>query len=262
MTLIDQFCGGVSQATYRKVPFTLTVGDWQLDDGQYVVDFATAYVTDTSDDNVQFSSSIVGNAQAHIIWEKKSGGGGIIFTTAVIPTGTITGVIKIFDNEDGKVPVLIEDTVVPIANGGTGESTLNGAKETLGINDLSDYVGDIGTFSQNSRLESSDMTGSNIDVITKSYTPKTNRILVIGTIKAYCQVSTNVNMYLKCGTNSQLVCQVDGYGGAAGYQNMFGMYVFDVTPNEAVNVVLNFTSGNSNSKISAYNRQYLNIIDL
>jgi hypothetical protein len=36
---------------------------------------------------------------------------------------------------------MIENTVVPIANGGTGESTLAGAKQALGIQDLAEQIG-------------------------------------------------------------------------------------------------------------------------
>lgn len=140
MTKIDQYCGAINQSTYRKIPFTLALADWSQSGGQWVVNFDTIYVTDTSDDNVKFSDSIVSYEKAHIFWEKKSGGGGIKFTTATKPTGAITGVITAFDNDDGKVPTLLEDTVTPIANGGTGQSTLNGAKQALGITDLADHM--------------------------------------------------------------------------------------------------------------------------
>ena len=140
MTLIDQYCGAINQSTYRLVPFTLAVNDWVSSGGQWVVNFLTAYVTASSDEIITFGSSLT-NAQAHIIAEKKSGGGGVVFTTATKPTGAIQGMMRIFDNDDHKIPILVEGTVTPIANGGTGQSTLSGAQQALGITALSNQIG-------------------------------------------------------------------------------------------------------------------------
>lgn len=139
MTLIDQYCGAINQSTYRLVPFTLAVNDWVSSGGQWVVDFSTAYVTASSDEIITFGSSLT-NAQAHIIAEKRSGGGGVKFTTATKPTGAIQGMIRIFDNDDHKIPILVEGTVTPIANGGTGQSNLSGAQQALGITALSNQM--------------------------------------------------------------------------------------------------------------------------
>ena len=110
------------------------------DNNVYTAEYTTAYVTSTSIDTVKFSDTIISYAKAHILWEKKSGGGGIVFTTTIIPTGSITGVIEAIDAEDGKVPVIIEDTTVAIANGGTGQSSLAGIKNAFGIDALSEQI--------------------------------------------------------------------------------------------------------------------------
>ena len=76
-------------------------------------------------------------------YEKKSGGGGITFYANAKPSGTLIGKAYVLDNDDGKLPVIIESTVVGIENGGTGQSTLVGAKSVLGITELADHLANI-----------------------------------------------------------------------------------------------------------------------
>jgi len=128
---------GINNGTMRDVPIAVAVADW-TGSGPYTANFTTAYVTTTSKEIVMFDSSLASYAKAHINVAKKSGGGGLTLTTTTKPTGTITGTAYVWDNDDGKVPTLIEDTVVQIANGGTGQSSLAGAKSALGITALSD----------------------------------------------------------------------------------------------------------------------------
>ena len=146
MSIIDTFCGDINKSTLRDVPFAIAVNDWVSSNGQWVANFTTAYVTATSKEIGYYNKSIVDYAKAHILMEKKSGGGGLVFTTAKKPTGLIEGTVLVFDNDDLKLPVLIEDTVVSIANGGTGANTLAGAKNNLGITALSDQIANVTGF--------------------------------------------------------------------------------------------------------------------
>ena len=126
--------------TLRPIPFALAVGDWSASGNDFVANYITAYVTDTSIDVMTWGESYGQYAKADVIADKISGGGGITFKTHIKPSGTIMGTIYTIDAPDGKVPVLIEGTVTPIANGGTGQSSLAGAKQVLGITDLADHI--------------------------------------------------------------------------------------------------------------------------
>lgn len=141
----DQVCEnlGIDRSTMRQVPFTIAVSDWSGSSPSFTANFLTEYVTNNSVELVVFDSSLGEYAQAHIDSVKKTGGGGITFTTAVKPTGPISGNILVWANNDGKLPVLIEGTVTPIANGGTGQSSLSGAKQALGITALSEQIANV-----------------------------------------------------------------------------------------------------------------------
>ena len=138
----DQICEnlGINRSTMRVVPFAIATTDWTGNSSPYTATFLTSYITSASVEEVIYDSSIASYAKAHISSAKKSGGGGLVFTSAKKGTGTITGNILVWANDDGKLPVLIEDTVTPIANGGTGQSSLAGAKQALGITALSEVI--------------------------------------------------------------------------------------------------------------------------
>ena len=139
--IIDEITGTAhSASTLRDIPITFATSDWTLTNGHYVAEFTTAYITTTSKDFVIFDESYKNYAQSDIVAEKKSGGGGMVFTTDVQPTGIITGTIYTVDANDGKVPVLLEDTVTPIVNGGTGQNTIGGVKQAFGITALEEDV--------------------------------------------------------------------------------------------------------------------------
>lgn len=130
----------INKSTLRDVPFAIAVSDWSSVTGGFSATFNTAYVTTASKEILTYDNSLASYAKAHINAAKKSGGGGITFTTATKPTGTITGNAYVFDNDDHKIPTLIESTVTPIANGGTGQSSLAGAQQALGITALSNQI--------------------------------------------------------------------------------------------------------------------------
>lgn len=120
--------------TMREVPFTITASQWALNaDDLYEAVFTTSYVTSTSHDFVEFDESIE-NATDGIKVTKASTG--MKFLSRRVPAGSISGTITPLDNADGKIAVVLEDTVVPISNGGTGASSVAGAKENLGITAL------------------------------------------------------------------------------------------------------------------------------
>lgn len=134
----EQVCSnlGIERTTLRDVPFAIATSDWTLSSGVYVAEVASDYVTAACKFISYYDKTLRDYAQADILDEMKSGGGGIKFTTAILPTGTIMGTALVFAPHDNKVPTLIENTVTPIANGGTGQSTLAGAQEVLGITAL------------------------------------------------------------------------------------------------------------------------------
>ena len=123
----------ISQMTKRYVTLAVATSEWTLSSGVYTAEFTTAYVTATSHEKIFWDKAYFDYAVTAVDATKKSGGGGVILTTATIPTGTIQGQLEIIDNDDGKIPTIIEATTVPIANGGTGASNLAGAKANLEI---------------------------------------------------------------------------------------------------------------------------------
>lgn len=165
--IIDEITGTAhSASTLRDIPIMIATTDWTLTGGKYVAEFDTAYITETSKDFVIFDESYKMFAQADVVADKKTGGGGMVFKTAVQPIGYISGTIYTVDANDGKVPVLLEDTVTPIANGGTGQSTLASAKQAFGItsleNDVSTLQNDVTTLSGNlaNLIKYKDYTGT------------------------------------------------------------------------------------------------------
>ena len=142
MDLLDAAYGAINQSTMRPVPFAVAVSDWEAVTGGFSATYNSAYITATSQEILTYTKSIE-NAAAHIDAEKKSGGGGLVFTTAKKPTGTVQGTAYVFDNDDHTLPVIIEGTVTPIANGGTGQSSLAGAQSALGITALSEHIANL-----------------------------------------------------------------------------------------------------------------------
>ena len=209
MTKIDTAFGNMSKATMRDVPFAVAVADWTASGDDWVAEFATTYVTGTSKEfGFYDTDSMTQYAKAVIDLAKKPGGGAIVFTTAKKPTGTITGTLYVWDSDDGKIPVIIENTVVPIENGGTNASNLVGAKQNLGI---ADCESDINTLSEaitniNNRFTTKtsgslhDITASGIYYLTGGVTDKP---------------VANGGIYVVACYNSDLMvgfyCSTDGY---------------------------------------------------
>lgn len=128
------------KTTLRDIPITVTVNDWELSNGVYTAEFDSEYITGSSKEITIFDSTYRTYARDDIIISKQTGGGGLVLTTGVIPTGTISGTIYAIDTDDGKVAVVMEETTVPIANGGTGQSTLAGAQDALGITEINNQM--------------------------------------------------------------------------------------------------------------------------
>lgn len=119
-------------STLRAIPFTVELSDWSSSNNIYTATVSSAYVTSTSIDFVIFDDSkrlFIDD----VTTAKASGGGGIVFSTGEIPVDDISGTIYVVDNDDGKTHMIIENTIMPIANGGTGASSMTGAQTNLGI---------------------------------------------------------------------------------------------------------------------------------
>ena len=122
----------------RKVPFAVGIDDWVSSEGSFTAEFANQYITTSSFEIGTYDRSIRDNAKGDIVMEKKDGGGGMVFTTAKKPTGVISGTLYVFDNNDNKIPVILESTVVPIENGGTEATTEAGIRQNIGLGSASD----------------------------------------------------------------------------------------------------------------------------
>ena len=152
-------------STLRDIPFSISVNDWVVSGSHYVATVSSTYVTATSREWVTFDSSFRLHAKSDISIDKTSGGGGITLTTSVIPSGSIQGTLYVIDANDGKVPIVIEGTVMPIENGGTGQNTLSGAQNALGISALSDRVD---TLDSKVEMDFGSITASSVAVFLKA----------------------------------------------------------------------------------------------
>ena len=119
--------------TMRKLQFSIAVGDWTESSGVYTAEWLNDYITTSSFEIATYDHTLRDNGKGDIELEKKSGGGGLVFTTNALPTGTITGIVYVFDTQDGKLPVLLEDGTVEIEQGGTGATTAAGALANFGL---------------------------------------------------------------------------------------------------------------------------------
>ena len=123
--------------TMRRVPFAIGKDDWVENSGTFTYEFMNAYVTSSSFEIGTYDHSYRDYAKADVDMDKKSGGGGMVFTTTARPSGTISGSLYVWDNNDNKIPVILEDTVVPVENGGTDSTTVAGIRSKIGLSSAS-----------------------------------------------------------------------------------------------------------------------------
>ena len=115
-------------STLRDVPFSIATTDWVLSNGTYSYTVSSLYITSASKDFVVFDSS-VRNMQNDITTTKVYGGGGMTFSTSLIPTGTMSGHIYTIANSDGKTTIIVEDAFIfkPFTVALTPVTNANGA---------------------------------------------------------------------------------------------------------------------------------------
>ena len=130
-------------STFRSIPFSIATNAWTLSNNKYTATFSSNYITKISKEIVLFDETLERSSSCILI-DKAQNGGGLIFTVETIPDGTITGIIYSIDRDDGKIPILLENTVIPISSGGTGASDADGARSNLGIDTiLSQKIGNL-----------------------------------------------------------------------------------------------------------------------
>ena len=75
--------------------FSIATTDWTLSNGVYTATYTSSSITSSSVTIVRYDESIAGQPTTNIFDEKVSGG--VQFTTTVLPTGTISGDIAVFN---------------------------------------------------------------------------------------------------------------------------------------------------------------------
>lgn len=128
--------------TMRDVPFAIATTDWTSSNGVYRADFTSQYITADSKEFAIYDNTIRTAAKGDINVEKTTVSNSVVmrFTTNRMPTSTIAGKFYVWANDDNKVPTIIENTVVGLENGGTGQSSLAGAQQALGITALNEKI--------------------------------------------------------------------------------------------------------------------------
>lgn len=99
--------------TLRVVPFSIGVASWTLANGVYSCTVSSAYVTSTSVEFIEYDSSYRTAVRGDVNATKATGGGGVVFTTDVLPVATLSGEIRVFDSDDGKVAIVTQMTALP-----------------------------------------------------------------------------------------------------------------------------------------------------
>ena len=127
-------------STMRTVPFLLLTTDWLTVTNGYSAEFLTEFITATSREIVIFDENLQ-NASTNLTINKNSTNNGLKFDTEELPVGSISGTIYITDRNDGRVAVILQDTVIPINRGGTGANSAALARGNLSVPSISDING-------------------------------------------------------------------------------------------------------------------------
>lgn len=98
-------------AMFRDIPFSILTTDWESVTGGYEYTLETSHVTASSKD-ITILDETIRNLTGDMSTAKVSGGGGIVFTAASLPSGTISGTLYTIDNMDGKTNVIVDDAFV------------------------------------------------------------------------------------------------------------------------------------------------------
>lgn len=98
VSAINEIASSYSPFTINDVSFSIPVSSWTTITGGYSAEYTSNDITATSKEVTNFDASFRTYGKADIIAVKKTGGGGMVFTTSIIPTGTISGNILVFDN--------------------------------------------------------------------------------------------------------------------------------------------------------------------
>lgn len=132
-----------SRPFFTTFGFSIAVSDW-TGSGPYTCDITNSAVGANTTIDVYPDYDGCGDVFAKLSWQRTQNGtgpdfywtplsNGVRFIVNSLPTGTITGTVRVLGSSSDHRMVMVSDDVIPIAKGGTNATNAAGARVNLGL---------------------------------------------------------------------------------------------------------------------------------
>lgn len=132
-----------SRPFFTTFGFSIAVTDW-TGDGPYTYDLTHSAVGANTTIDVYPDFEGCGDVFAKLTWHRTQNGtgpdfywtplsNGVRFIVHTMPTGTISGTVRVLGSSSDHRMVMVSDDVIPLAKGGTNATNAEGARVNLGL---------------------------------------------------------------------------------------------------------------------------------
>lgn len=132
-----------SRPFFTTFGFSIAVTDW-TGDGPYTYDLTNSAVGANTTIDVYPDFEGCGDVFAKLTWRRTQNGtgpdfywtplsNGVRFIVHTMPTGTISGTVRVLGSSSDHRMVMVSDDVIPLAKGGTNATNAEGARVNLGL---------------------------------------------------------------------------------------------------------------------------------